>query len=62
MIIPGTLTNRVFFPVTKVANWPDKPQRNFNTGYILYKYMSEDPLANNSGQNGDASFLILTVT
>ena len=55
MIIPGTLTNRVFFPVTKVANWPDKPQRNFNTGYILYKYMSEDPVANNSGQLGDAS-------
>jgi len=55
MIIPGTLTNWVFFPVTKIANWPDKPQRNFNTGYILYKYMSEDPVANNSGQNGDAS-------
>jgi starch-binding outer membrane protein, SusD/RagB family len=55
MIIPGTLTNRVFFPVTKVANWPDKPQRNFNTGYILYKYMSEDPVANNSGRLGDAS-------
>jgi len=55
MIIPGTLTNRVFFPVNKIANWPDKPQRNFNTGYILYKYMSEDPVANNSGQNGDAS-------
>ncbi|RZM11971.1 MAG: RagB/SusD family nutrient uptake outer membrane protein, partial [Pedobacter sp.] len=46
MIIPGTLTNRVFFPVTKVANWPDNPQRNFNTGYILYKYMSEDAAAN----------------
>lgn len=55
MIIPGTLTNRVFFPVTKVANYPDKPQRNFNTGYILYKYMSEDQIANNSGQNGDQS-------
>jgi len=55
MIIPGTLTNRVFFAVTKVANYPDKPQRNPNTGYILYKYMSEDPIANNSGQNGDAS-------
>jgi hypothetical protein len=55
MIIPGTLTNRVFFATTKVANWPDKPQRNFNTGYILYKYMSEDPLANNSGRFGDAS-------
>ncbi len=55
MIIPGTLTNRVFYPVDKVANWPDKPQRNFNTGYILYKYMSEDPLANNSGRFGTAS-------
>lgn len=55
MIIPGTLTNRVFFPVSKVANWPDAPQRNFNTGYILYKYMSEDPVANNSGREGDNS-------
>ena len=55
MIIPGTLTNRVFNPVNKVANWPDKPQRNFNTGYILYKYMSEDPVANNSGRMGDGS-------
>jgi hypothetical protein len=56
MIVPGTLTNRVFWPITKVANWPDAPQRNFNTGYILYKYMSEDPIANNSGRNGDNSF------
>lgn len=55
MIIPGQLTNRVFFSVNKVANYPDKPQRNPNTGYILYKYMSEDPVANNSGQLGDAS-------
>ncbi len=55
MIVPGTLTNRVFFPVNKVANWPNAPQRNFNTGYILYKYMSEDPVANNSGREGDNS-------
>ena len=55
MIIPGTLTNRVFHPTAKIANWPDNPQRNFNTGYILYKYMSEDPLANNSGRMGDQS-------
>ncbi|HEY0176797.1 MAG TPA: RagB/SusD family nutrient uptake outer membrane protein, partial [Pedobacter sp.] len=55
MIIPGTLTNRVFFSVNKVANYPDKPQRNPNTGYILYKYMSEDATANNSGALGDAS-------
>ncbi|MES2829239.1 MAG: RagB/SusD family nutrient uptake outer membrane protein [Bacteroidota bacterium] len=55
MIIPGTLTNRVFNPVTKVANWPNSPQRNFNTGYILYKYMSEDAAANNSGRMGRQS-------
>ncbi|MGF7079293.1 RagB/SusD family nutrient uptake outer membrane protein [Mucilaginibacter sp. UYCu711] len=55
MIIPGTLTNRVFYPTTKIANWPNTPQRNFNTGYILYKYMSEDPIANNSGQLGTSS-------
>jgi hypothetical protein len=55
MIIPGTLTNRVFHPIVKVPNYPDNPQQNFNTGYILYKYMSEDPTANNSGALGDAS-------
>lgn len=57
MSIPGTLTNRVFYPITKVANYPDKPQRNPNTGYILYKFMSEDPIANNSPQVGDASLM-----
>lgn len=56
MLIPGTEINRVFYPVEKKPNWPDFPQRNFNTGYILYKYMSEDPVANNSGQKGDDSF------
>ncbi len=55
MIIPGTLTNRVFYSVTKVENWPNSPQRKDGTGYILYKYMSEDAAANNSGMNGDAS-------
>ena len=55
MIIPGQETVRVFFPVEPIANWPDFPQRNPNTGYILYKYMSEDPIANNSGQLGDNS-------
>ncbi|TSJ44449.1 RagB/SusD family nutrient uptake outer membrane protein [Mucilaginibacter corticis] len=55
MIIPGTLTIRPFYGATKVANWPNTPQRNFNTGYILYKYMSEDVVANNSSQQGDNS-------
>lgn len=55
IIVPGTLTNRVFHAINKVANWPDKPQRNFNTGYMLYKFMSEDPIANNGGQHADES-------
>ena len=55
MIIPGKKIVRVFHPVVPVANYPDNPQRNPNTGYILYKYMSEDPVGNNSGQGGDAS-------
>lgn len=55
MIVPGKETVRVFFPEEPVENWPDFPQRNPNTGYILYKYMSEDPIANNSGQLGDNS-------
>ena len=55
MIIPGKETVRVFHPVIAVPNYPDNPQRNPSTGYILYKYMSEDPVANNSGENGDAS-------
>ncbi|TQO39736.1 putative outer membrane starch-binding protein [Arenibacter algicola] len=40
-IPPGTVTNRPFFP-DGVANWPTAPQRNGNTGYILYKYMETD--------------------
>jgi len=52
MIVPGTETVRVFHPSIPVANWPDFPQRNLNTGYILYKYMSEDAFANNSGEGG----------
>lgn len=52
MIIPGTKTVRVFHPTTPVENWPDSPQRNPNTGYILYKYMSEDAFANNNGEGG----------
>lgn len=55
MIIPGKKTVRVFHATVPVANYPDNPQRSPSTGYILYKYMSEDPVANNSGENGDAS-------
>jgi len=55
MIIPGKKTVRVFHYLVPIANYPDNPQRSPSTGYILYKYMSEDPIANNSGENGDGS-------
>jgi len=53
--IPGTKTVRVFHALVPVANYPDYPQRSGATGYILYKYMSEDPIGNNGGEAGDAS-------
>jgi hypothetical protein len=55
MIIPGKATVRPFHPLIPVPNYPDNPQRNPSTGYILYKYMSEDPIGNNGGEEGDAS-------
>ncbi|WP_298652713.1 RagB/SusD family nutrient uptake outer membrane protein [uncultured Proteiniphilum sp.] len=55
MTPPGTKTNRVFYPVEKVENWPNFPQSNANTGYILYKYMSWDLDGINGGNNGDLS-------
>ena len=41
MMIPGT---NAYAPLYDglVENWPFIPQRNGNTGYILYKFMSED--------------------
>ncbi|MCD2425090.1 RagB/SusD family nutrient uptake outer membrane protein [Niabella pedocola] len=49
-IIPGTYTVRPFHPVTPIQNWPTSPQRNGNTGYITYKYISENAYGN--GNNG----------
>jgi hypothetical protein len=52
MIIPGTATLRPFYPITPVVNWPTSPQRNGNTGYITYKYLSENVYGNtNNGLN-----------
>ncbi len=52
MIIPGTATLRPFYPTTPVVNWPTSPQRNGNTGYITYKYLSENAYGNaNNGVN-----------
>lgn len=52
MIIPGTATLRPFYPLVPVINWPTSPQRNGNTGYITYKYLSENVYGNtNNGVN-----------
>ena len=52
MVIPGTAILRPFNPITPVVNWPNSPQRNGNTGYITYKYISENVYGNtNNGVN-----------
>lgn len=45
ILIPGTSISQIWY-VTPVASWPFYPQRNGNTGYITYKYLSEDAFAN----------------
>lgn len=55
MILPGQFTVRVFFPYAPgVENWPNSPQRNGNTGYITYKYLSEDLTSNLRGSDGNS--------
>ncbi len=52
MIIPGTATLRPFYALVPQVNWPTSPQRNGNTGYITYKYISENVFGNtNNGVN-----------
>lgn len=52
MLIPGTAIIEVFNPLVPVVNWPNSPQRNGNTGYITYKYLSENVFGNtNNGDN-----------
>lgn len=53
MVVPGSNTKRAFFP-NGVATWPDNPQRIPNTGYIAYKYISEDAFGNGSGETGNS--------
>jgi starch-binding outer membrane protein, SusD/RagB family len=54
MIIPGTATLRPFHAVEPVINWPNSPQRNGNTGYITYKFLSEDVTGNAAGETGNS--------
>lgn len=43
--IPGTGVRQFWYP-EPVESWPFYPQRNVNTGYITYKFLSEDPVSN----------------
>jgi hypothetical protein len=42
MKIPGTLAYAILFDGL-VEYWPFRPDRNYNTGYILFKYMCQNP-------------------
>ncbi len=45
--VPGTGVRQLWYP-EPVASWPFYPQRNANTGYTTYKFLSEDPVSNES--------------
>jgi hypothetical protein len=47
IIIPGTGVKQFWYP-EPVASWPFYPQRNANTGYTTFKYLSENAAANES--------------
>ena len=52
MMVPGTNAYQPLYSGA-VENWPFRPQRNANTGYILYKFMSENVTANMLGAQDD---------
>ena len=45
LIIPGTGAKQFWYP-EPVASWPFYPQRNANTGYTTYKFLSENSASN----------------
>lgn len=55
MMIPGQKAPVPSYP-NGVENWPFFPQRIPNTGYITYKFMSENHYANSQGESPNFSF------
>ncbi len=55
MMLPGSTTLQPSY-ASGVQSWPFYPQRNPNTGYMLYKYMSENVFANSQGESPNFSF------
>lgn len=47
IVIPGTAIPQCWYPQPAEA-WPFYPQRNANTGYTTYKFLSEDAASNES--------------
>ena len=47
IVVPGTAIPQCWYPEPAEA-WPFYPQRNANTGYTTYKFLSEDPASNES--------------
>lgn len=56
--IPGNLVAQPWYPIP-VASWPFYPQRNGNTGYTSYKFVSEDTYANGVAWNWSYDYHIL---
>jgi hypothetical protein len=46
-VVPGTGAMQLWYP-EPVESWPFYPQRNANTGYTTYKFLSEDAASNAS--------------
>ncbi|MCC7526716.1 MAG: RagB/SusD family nutrient uptake outer membrane protein [Chitinophagaceae bacterium] len=46
-VVPGSGAMQLWYP-EPVASWPFYPQRNANTGYTTFKFLSEDPASNAS--------------
>ena len=53
ILIPGTAISQSWYALP-TASWPFYPQRNANTGYTTYKFLSED--ANANARAGNYSF------
>lgn len=51
MLIPGALASQSWY-VNPTASWPFYPQRNPNTGYTTYKFLSEDAYGNELPNRG----------
>jgi len=57
-VVPGTAIVQSWY-VNPVASYPFYPQRNPNTGYTTYKYLSEEAFANAINSNWSSDYHII---